>query len=48
MTTGHRKDTDDSLALLALVALGNRDIEAGRTRPLRDVVERLRAKSAAG
>ncbi len=41
------EETQETLALLKLVALGNRDIEAGRTRPLRKVVARLRAKNAA-
>lgn len=41
------EETQETLALLKLIALGNRDIEAGRTRPLRDVVARLRAKNAA-
>jgi hypothetical protein len=36
----------EPLALLKLLALGNRDIEAGRTRPARDVVARLKAKGA--
>ena len=40
--------TQETLALLKLLALGNRDIEAGRTRPAREVVERLRAKRSAG
>ena len=41
------EETQETLALLKLLALGNRDIEAGRTRPLRDVVARLRARNAA-
>lgn len=41
------EENQETLALLKLLALGNRDIEAGRTRPLREVVERLRSKSAA-
>ena len=41
-------DTQETLALLKLLALGSRDIEAGRTRPARDVVARLRARRAAG
>ena len=44
----HRKDVSETSALLELIALGNRDVEAGRTRPLRDVVARLRAKNAIG
>lgn len=42
------EETQEALALLKLLALGNRDIEAGRTRPTRDVVARLRAKRPAG
>lgn len=42
------EETQETLALLKLLALGNRDIEAGRTRPARDVVARLRAKHSAG
>lgn len=41
------EETQETLALLKLLALGNRDIEAGRTRPLRDVWARLKAKNAA-
>ena len=37
----------ETRALLDRLALGNRDIEAGRTRPVREVVARLRAKNAA-
>ncbi|MEA3048030.1 MAG: hypothetical protein QOJ53_2362 [Sphingomonadales bacterium] len=36
----------ETAALLKLLALGNRDIEAGRTRPAREVVRRLRGKAA--
>lgn len=38
--------TQDTLALLKVLALGNVDIEAGRTRPLADVVRSLRARRA--
>jgi len=38
--------TRETLALLKLLALGNRDIEAGRSRPARDVVKRLKGKAA--
>lgn len=31
-------------ALLKLLALGDRDIEAGRTKPARTIIGRLRAK----
>ena len=40
------EQTQETLALLKLLALGNRDIEAGRTKPARAVVEGLRAKVA--
>lgn len=40
------EETQETLALLKLLALGNQDVEAGRTRPLADVVKRLRAKQA--
>jgi hypothetical protein len=34
------------LALLKILALGQRDIESGRVKPVADVVARLRAKRA--
>lgn len=37
--------TQETLALLKLLAMGTRDVEAGRTRPARAVVERLRSKA---
>jgi prevent-host-death family protein len=40
------EETQETLALLKLLALGNRDIEAGRTRPLREIVARLKTKNA--
>lgn len=40
--------TQETLVLLKLLALGNRDIDAGRTTPARDVIARLKAKTAAG
>jgi prevent-host-death family protein len=39
--------TQETLALLKLLALGNRDIEKGRTKPARAVIDRLRAKGSA-
>lgn len=39
------EQTQETLALLKLLALGNQDIEAGRTKPARAVVERLRRKA---
>lgn len=38
------EQTQDTLALLKLLALGNRDIEAGHIKPARDVIARLKAK----
>jgi prevent-host-death family protein len=40
------EQTQETLALLKLLAIGNRDVEAGRTKPARAVVERLRKKAA--
>ena len=37
--------TQETLALLKLLALGNRDIETGRTKPARSVIARLKAKT---
>ncbi len=36
--------TRETLALLKLLELGNQDIEAGRSKPARAVIERLRSK----
>ena len=36
------EDTQETLALLKMLALGRQDIDAGRTRPWAEVVERLR------
>jgi prevent-host-death family protein len=41
------EETQETLALLKLLALGNRDIEAGRSRPAREVIRRLKGKAAA-
>lgn len=41
------EETQDTLALLKILALGQQDIEAGRVTPVIDVVARLRAKDAA-
>lgn len=38
--------TQETLALLKVLALGNQEIEKGRARPVVDVVQRLRAKGA--
>ena len=34
----------ETLALLKVLALGSAEVEAGRTRPMRDVLEGLRAR----
>ena len=36
--------TQETLALLKLLAMGQKDVEAGRTKPLAEVIGRLRAK----
>lgn len=38
------EETQVTLALLKLLALGQQDVEAGRVKPVADVVARLRAK----
>jgi prevent-host-death family protein len=39
--------TQDTLALLKILALGNLDVEKGETTPLAEVVERVRRKKTA-
>ncbi len=39
------EQTQETLALLKLLALGNQDIEAGKSKPARAVIERLRSKA---
>lgn len=41
------EETQETLALLKILALGNSEIEAGRVTPLADAVSRLRAKKTA-
>ena len=41
------EETQETLALLKVLALGQQDVEAGRLEPVADVVARLRAKRAA-
>jgi prevent-host-death family protein len=41
------EQTQETLALLKLLALGQRDIEAGRTKPARQVIQRRRSKASA-
>ena len=38
------EETQETLALLKILALGSQDIEAGKTRPLAEVAKRLRSK----
>lgn len=40
------EQTQETLALLKILALGAQDIEAGRVRPVAEVVARLRARRA--
>ena len=41
------EETQETLALLKILALGQQDIEAGRVKPVADVVARLGVKRAA-
>jgi prevent-host-death family protein len=41
------EETQETLALLKILALGNQEIDAGKTKPLAEVVARLRAKRLA-
>ncbi len=41
------EETQETLALLKILALGNQDVEAGKVKPLGEVVARLKAKRAA-
>ncbi|MBI1283886.1 MAG: type II toxin-antitoxin system prevent-host-death family antitoxin [Thiobacillus sp.] len=38
------EETQETLALLKILALGTREIEAGKTSPIADVAKRLRSK----
>ena len=38
------ESTQETLALLKVLALGNHEIEQGKAKPIADVVQRLRAK----
>ncbi|MES2300095.1 MAG: type II toxin-antitoxin system Phd/YefM family antitoxin [Pseudomonadota bacterium] len=40
------EETQETMALLKILALGNQDLEVGRVKPIADVVARLRAKAA--
>ena len=41
------EETQETLALLKILALGNQDVAASKVKPVADVVVRLRAKRAA-
>ena len=41
------EETQEALAMLKILALGNQDVSAGKLKPVADVVARLRAKRAA-
>jgi prevent-host-death family protein len=41
------EQTQETLALLKLLALGAQDIATGKTRPARTIVDELRSKAAA-
>ncbi len=41
------EQTQETLALLKILALGSQEIETGKVKPVADVVARLRAKRAA-
>lgn len=40
------EDTQEALAMLKILALGQQELEAGRIKPVADVVARLRAERA--
>jgi prevent-host-death family protein len=40
------EETQETLALLKILALGNRQIEEGRTVPAQDAIRRLRGRAA--
>ncbi len=41
------EETQETLALLKILALGQQDMEAGRVKPVADVVARLRTRRTA-
>lgn len=45
---GSYEQTQETLALLKILALGNRQIEAGRVQPATEVIEKLRAGKGKG
>lgn len=44
---GSYEDTQETLALLKILALGNMQIAAGKVKPIGEIVKRLRAGRAA-
>lgn len=42
------EETQETLALLKILALGNEDVAAGKVKPAAEVVARLRGKRSAG
>ena len=40
------EETQETLALLKILALGNKDVAAGKVKPVAEVASRLRAKRA--
>ena len=38
------KETQETMALLKILTLGNQDVAAGKTKPAADIIARLRAK----
>ena len=45
---GRHERRQETVALLAILALGNRQIEAGQVHPAADVIARLRERRQAG
>lgn len=41
------EETQETLALLKILALGNQDLATGRVKPVREVISRLRGKHRA-
>ncbi|ACL71629.1 prevent-host-death family protein [Thioalkalivibrio sulfidiphilus HL-EbGr7] len=41
------QETQETLALLKILALGSREVEEGRVKPAAEVIARLRSKKAA-
>lgn len=42
------ESTQETLALLKILALGNQEIAEGKTKPIADVVRRMRSKKITG